>query len=82
MGLARGLKRRSWGTAWLQFPKSIGVVILQCCGWRVGSENAERGSPSEDCSESELVLIAMSRHAVCEGTPQLAPETACKKGER
>ena len=38
MGLARGLKRRSWGTAWLQFPKSIGVVMVQCdvqCGWPV-----------------------------------------------
>ena len=71
MGRARGLKRRSWGTAWLQFPKSIGVVIFAlCCGWRVGSANAERGSPSDGCSEAVLVLGAMlkqlSRHAVCE----------------
>ena len=36
----------------------------------VGSENAERGSPTDDCSEAEWVLGAMlkqlSRHAVCE----------------
>ena len=74
---------------WRERRLACGVWAVRGCsrGEGVGSENAEKGSPTDSYSEAELVLglilKQLSRHAyvVCERRQQLAPRWHAK-GER